>query len=93
MVRAATSSGTPKASSTRLFFKVPEEHALPAETAKPIASRRISRACALIVGWATARMYDFVSAHARNPDPMLLSEMNDLGRQYDVTIPFRKRLF
>ena len=47
----------------------------------------------LATAWATARMYDFVSAHARNPDPMLLAEMNDLGRQYDVTIPFRKRLF
>ena len=47
----------------------------------------------LAMAWATARMYDFVSEHARNPDPMLLAEMNDLGRQYDVTIPFRKRLF
>ena len=47
----------------------------------------------LATAWATARMYDFVSEHARNPDPMLLAEMNDLGRQYDVTIPFRKRLF
>ena len=47
----------------------------------------------LATAWATARMYDYVSEHARNPDPMLLAEMNDLGRQYDVTIPFRKRLF
>lgn len=48
---------------------------------------------ALAREWATARMYDYVAEHAREPSPMLLSEMNDLGRRYDVTIPFRDRLF
>lgn len=47
----------------------------------------------LVKAWATARMYDYVSEHARHPDPMILSEMTDLGREYDITIPFRKRLF
>lgn len=43
--------------------------------------------------WATARMYDYVAEFARKPHPMLLAEMNELGRAYDVTIPFKDRMF
>lgn len=43
--------------------------------------------------WATARMYDYVAEFARKPHPMLLADMNELGRAYDVTIPFKDRLF
>ncbi|MGI5868570.1 MAG: VWA domain-containing protein [Kiritimatiellia bacterium] len=47
----------------------------------------------LATAWATAQMYDYVAEHARNPSPALLETMNELGRQYNVTIPFRRRLF
>ncbi len=43
--------------------------------------------------WARAKMYDYVGEHARKPNAVLLYKMNELGRQYDITIPFKDRLF
>lgn len=47
----------------------------------------------LAMDWARAKMYDYVGEHAREPNAMLLYKMNELGRQYDITIPFKDRLF
>ena len=43
--------------------------------------------------WATAKMYDYVGEYAREPNTTLLYKMNELGRQYDITIPFKDKLF
>lgn len=47
----------------------------------------------LIEKWATAHMYDLVAKYARTQHSLLLDSMDKLGREYDITIPFRKRLF
>ncbi len=47
----------------------------------------------LIEKWATARMYDLVAKFARTQNSLLLDSMDKLGREYDITIPFKKRLF
>ena len=42
--------------------------------------------------WARTKMYDLVSEYAIKPSTWLLREMNELGRKYDITIPFRDRI-
>ena len=54
IVHAASDSGTPKAASVRLGFSEPDEQALPADTARPAASKRISCAAALTPGMVMA---------------------------------------
>ncbi len=46
-----------------------------------------------VTDWARAKMYDYVGEYAREPNAMLLYKMNELGRQYDITIPFKDKLF
>ena len=47
----------------------------------------------LIEKWATAHMYDLVAKYARTQHSLLIDSMDKLGREYDITVPFRKRLF
>ena len=54
IVRAATSGSTPIAANTALVFMLPEEQALPCDTAKPIISNRITCAVADMPGIAIA---------------------------------------
>ena len=54
------------------------------------AERGASR---LATEWAHAKMYDTVARHAREPSPALLYEMDELGKRYDVPVPFKERLF
>lgn len=47
----------------------------------------------LSTDWARAKMYDLVARHAREPSSTLLFEMNELGKRYKITVPFKDRLF
>jgi len=50
-------------------------------------------ASSLETEWARAKMYDTVARHAREPSPSLLFEMDELGKRYQVPVPFKERLF
>ena len=41
--------------------------------------------------WALVRMYDLVAAYARQENSAYLREMNDLGKYYDIPLPFGRR--
>ena len=47
----------------------------------------------LITKCATEQMYDYVSEYSRATSSKLIYEMDKLGREYDITIPFKERLF
>ncbi len=46
----------------------------------------------LATQWATQRMYDLVARYARSDDAGLLAEMQRLGSDFGIPVPYRSRL-
>lgn len=47
---------------------------------------------ALVTQWATQRMYDLVARFARSEDPALIADMQRLGTEFDIPVPYASRL-